>query len=161
MCKLGYGSSQPCLAGYSGLTSNRKNGQYQYPWRLSVHWSPMQCCCCIETVKNWEFQGWCTEWQRGYFKQEPLLSLPLSLSLWIALLIDQRCFNLPCFVLFFIPKGLENSPEPRQGDIGWTTAIKEASHHFMGSSGAQSWAARSLWMPSWKTSGCIMHFTSS
>lgn len=35
-----------------GLTSDRKSGQYQYPWRLRVRWSPMQCCGCIETEER-------------------------------------------------------------------------------------------------------------
>lgn len=40
-----------------GLTSDRKSGQYQYPWRLRVRSSPMQCCGCIETEERTKEAG--------------------------------------------------------------------------------------------------------
>lgn len=72
-----------------------RNRQYQYPWRLRVPWSPMQCCCCIETEKHCEFQGWCTEWQGCYLKQKPPLSL--SFSLWLPYLLNNK---IPLFLFF-------------------------------------------------------------
>lgn len=38
--------------------------------------------------KNCDFQGWCTEWQRGCFKWEPRLSFSLALSVCLSLSVD-------------------------------------------------------------------------
>lgn len=112
------------------LTSKGESGQHQYPWRQSVRWSPV-------LHRDWktEIYGWCTEWQRGYFKQEPphLFFILLLFSTSPACTNNRRTMSLSAFLCSLLHRDCRSVQ--RRHDVH--DHCHQASH-VMGTSGTQS-----------------------